>query len=503
MTRRRALWLVAGLGFAALVVAALIWVMLSRVVSAVAGQAPPRAAPIPLPPPASSSIALPVRLPMALLQKAVEDAVPTILWAINEPDRVCVPAARVKLFKSRVKVTPDIRCRLVGTAVRGPIRITGEGNRLRLVMPISAEIVARDIGGIIAHETATATAVVTADLRPTLSTTGQLTAQIGLAYDWQEEPGITLLGQHIRLTEKADAKLAPVLAKAEKDLARRLVALPVRRQLETLWRSGFTVESINQRNPPTWLRLTPLELGLGGIVVEGKDLRIDAVLKAVAEVHVGAAPTRPQPTPLPPINRAEPASGLRLDLTVLSDYATLEKVTAKALAKLAGGGIEVPKYGRVRVRFRRTILYATRNGRLALGFDLSAKGPRQLINTRGRVWLTARADTLPGSEHVLISDVRVFTGNARHQQLPLLVAVMQTETVRATLEAALAQDFTDDYAKLMTRIDKALLAVPIGDFRLSAQLSRVHHGKVVVLGQGLYMPVIANGSARLDYARPR
>ena len=501
MKRRRALWLAAGLGVAAVVAAALIWVLLNRASTPIVTPAPPHAAPTPLPPPAPSSIALSVRLPMAVLQKAVEAAVPTTLWAIDEPDRVCVPAASVKLFAARVKVTPDIRCRLVGTAIRGPIRLTGTGGQLRLIMPISAEIRARDIGGIIASETVTATALVTADLRPTLTDDGRLTMRIGVAYDWQQEPGVTIMGQRIRLTDKADAKLAPVLAKVEIDLERRLVAVPVRERLEALWRSGFSVSSLNKRNPPTWLRLTPLGLGLGGIAVEGKELRIDAVLTALAQVHVGAVPARPQPTPLPRIATAGSARGVTLNVAVLSDYATLEKVVAKALAKMATRGIEVAEYGRVKVRFRRTILYGTNDGRLALGLDLSARGPQQLLNTRGLVWLTARAETVPGSQQVLIRDVQLFIGAARDQQLPLLVAVAQTEIVRDTLEAALAQDFTRDYAKLMAKIDKALLAVPIGDFRLSAQLTDIRHGRVLVLGQGLYLPVTASGSGRMDYAK--
>ncbi len=503
MTRRRALWLVAGLGVAALVVAGLAWIMLQSVVETVTSKAPPRAAPTPLPPPTVSSIALPVRVPLALLQKTVNDAVPVKLWTIDEADRVCVPAARMKLFKARVKVTPDIKCRIIGTVTRGPIRLTGKGEELRLEMPLSAEITARDIGGIIPHETATATALVTADLRPGLTADGHLSAAIHLAYDWRQEPGVMLMGQRIRLTEKVDQKLGPILQKAQSDLSRKLATLPVRAELERTWRSGFTVQSLNRRNPPAWLRLTPQGFGVGRIAVDADQLRIDAVLDALAEVHLGAAPLRPVPTPLPPIAAAGPADGLTLNVAVLSDYATLEGVIGKALVKVAAKGINVPDYGRVRVTFRRAILYGTDDGRLALGLDLHARGPHQVLNARGRVWLTARADTLPDSERVLIRDVRLFTAAGDDAQLPLLVAVAQSETVRVTVETALAQDFSRDYTKLMAKIDKALLAVPVGDFRLSAQLQQVRHGKVLALGQGLYLPVQASGTARLDYAGPR
>ena len=508
MRRRRALSLVAALGLAAGVAAVLAWIMLKTVAVVVTSPAPPRAAPTPLPPPALSSIAMPVRLPMALLRQALEDAVPLTLWKIDDPDRVCVPAQRVKLFDTQLKVTPDIRCRIVGTVTRGPIRLAGRGDRLRAELPQSAVVTARDIGGIIKAETATAAAIVTADLRPGLRPDGRLHVGIRLRYDWQQEPGVTVMGQRIRLTQQAEARLSPVLANAEIDLARRL-AVPVQARLSQIWRSGFTVQPINRRNPAAWRRLTPQSLGAGDIRSDSKDLEIDMVLAALAEVHVGTAPTRPRPTPLPPIAPAggragagaAPGAGLTLNVAVLSDYATLEKVIAKALAKLAARGIEVPSYGRVRVRFRRAILYATTGGRLALGLDLTAKGPNQILDTSGRVWLTALAHTAPGSERVLIRDMQLFTGSANDRQLPLLVAVAQAQSVRTTLESALAQDFSRDYDRLMTRVDAALVAVPIGDVRLSARLGDVRHGEVVALGQGLYMPVTARGSARLDYAR--
>ncbi|WP_197042317.1 DUF4403 family protein, partial [Sandarakinorhabdus oryzae] len=255
--------------------------------------APPRAPPGALPPPAPSSIALPVRVPLALLESAVNEAVPQLLWQIDQPGSVCVKAARVNLFGARLKVTPDVRCHIIGDVERGPIRLSGRGSRLHLAMPVFARLEARDIGGLIEREGTEAEALITAELTPTLSADGHLQARIHLTYDWRQEPTVSVLGEEIRLTEKADQKLAPVLAKAETDLARRLAALPIRARLERLWRQGFSVQSINRRNPPAWLRLTPQALAVEGIAVERRDLRIDARLGALAEVVLGAQPATP------------------------------------------------------------------------------------------------------------------------------------------------------------------------------------------------------------------
>lgn len=468
------------------------------------GEAPPRAAPEALPQPAASSIGLPVHLPLDVLERAINEAVPATLWQIDEPGKTCVPAQRIKLFKSRVKITPDLKCRIVGEASRGPIRLSGRQGRIRVEMPVSAEVRAQDIGGIIKQETATATALVTAELRPMLTPQGRLTARIQLDYDWQKEPGVTLLGQRIRFTEKIDRKLAPALARAEVALSRELANSAIKGQLEAIWRDGFTVQEINKRNPAAWLRLTPQSLGVGKIAVEGRTLHIDAVLNAIAEVKLGEAPPPPPPGPLPPLIPAGAApAGFILHTAVLSDFAPLEAVIAKALTKLSTKGIEVPDYGTVNVRFGRPTLYATDGGRLALGLEIAARGPRQLLDTRGRVWLTARAVTGPGSEQVLIRDLQLVADQADGVQLPLLVAVAVAEPVRLALEVSLAQDFTRDYARLMAKIDKALTSVKIGKFELKAQMHDISHGKVLALGQGLYMPVEARGAARIDYAAPR
>lgn len=495
--RRRLAWvLVVTLALAALLLG---WSTWRAVIFGVTSPAPPRAAAIALPPPPPSVIALPVRLPMALLRDALERAVPTTLWAIDEPGKVCIPAQRLKLFDAKLKVTPDIRCRIVGTVTRGPIRLAGRGDRLVAELPLSAAIAARDIGGIIKAETATAVAVITADVRPDIGPDGSPLFRLRLRYDWELEPGVTVLGQRIRLTERAERELAPVLAKAEKDLSKQLVA-PVQAQLAQIWRSGFTVQPINKRNPAAWLRLTPQKLAAGRIRANRDAIALDVELTALAEVHLGSEPAPPKPTPLPPVSPAGQERGLVINVAVLSDYATLENLIDKALTKLAARGIDLPDYGRVRVKFRRPILYGTGDGRLALGLDVVARGPRQLLDTRGRVWLTARAETAPGSETVLIRDMQLFTTGAKDRQLPLLLAVAQAPVVRATLESALTQDFGQDYHQLLARIDTALMAVPVGNFRLTAELDRVAHGKVLALGQGVYLPVAARGCARLDYA---
>ena len=196
------------------------WQLLRETQTAAIANAPPRAAPSPLPPPPPSSIALPVRVPLALLEAAVNDAVPQQLWQVDKPGSVCLKASRVRMFGAKLKLTPDVKCRIVGDVTRGPIRLSSRDDKLHLAMPVAATLEARDIGGLSMGKGTEAKALITADLVPELTREGRLTARIQLRYDWRQEPTVSILGQQIRLTEKADEKLAPILAKMEAELPR-------------------------------------------------------------------------------------------------------------------------------------------------------------------------------------------------------------------------------------------------------------------------------------------
>ncbi len=154
-----------------------------------------------------STIVVPIGVPLAELEAGLNARVPRSLWHIDRPGATCVAPRRVKLLGIRAKVTPRIACRIVGEAVRGRIRLSGSGNRLIATVPVSATISAEDIGGIIKRETATGAAEVRAAITLSLDRSWQPTAKVSIAYDWIEPPGIALLGQRIKIVEKADRKL--------------------------------------------------------------------------------------------------------------------------------------------------------------------------------------------------------------------------------------------------------------------------------------------------------
>jgi hypothetical protein len=465
-----------------------------------------------------SRIALPVSVPLAELERLLNAEAPQTLLTIDQQEKACVPSARLtvclkherpckgdackdvpcKVGFRKARVTPTLGCRIVGSVERGPIRLSGSGENLRLTMPVTATVSAKDVGKLVS-ETATAAAEVRARVKLGTAADWSPTATIEIDYGWTEKPGIELLGRRITFAGRADPKLGQVIARLEADLPRQLKSLALQKKVDEAWRRGFTSVSLNRRNPEVWMRITPQRLGYGGYIVRGRDLVLDLGLEATTETFLGARPADPPVAPLPPRVIFADRSGLSFYLPVVADYSQLEPVLEKALTKLAARPIAVPVAGNVRVTFGRPTIYTTEAGKIAIGLPISASGARQILSTRGVVWLTGLPYNARDSRKVYVRDLGI-AGRADGLPGSLLLAVAESPAVIGALETALAQDFSRDFGKLMAKVDKALTNKRVGDFVLSAKVTEVKNGVVTPVGQGLFLPVQAFGLADLRYS---
>ncbi len=476
--------------------------------------APPRVDSAPVLPQLSSTLVVPVSARLADLEAQLNQATPQQLWAINQLEQKCVPAQRItacaikrkdgscRIGIKQLKVTPDLSCRIVGQVTRGRIALGGSGSNITITMPVRATISAQDVGGIIKRETATGAATVRAVARLGLTRDWRPTATVRIAYDWTSPPGVTILGKRITFVSKADAKLAGVIAGLERSLPQQLAKVQVRDKLAAAWREGFMTIELNRDKPPVWMRITPQRLGLQGYRVDGRNLSLVVGAEALAETFVGVKPDPPVATLLPPAASGIAGNGLRVNIPVLCDYGELEPVVQRALAKRAAKGIKLPKLGPVDVKFGAVTIYATENGRLAVGVPVVAKlKSGYLGERRGEVWLTGKPYNGPNSEVITVQELKL-TARADDKALDLLIQLFNDPETVGSIQSALTENFAKDYDRILAAARKALASRQEGDFTVTANIAHVSHGRIVVTGAGLFLPVEARGSASILF-RPR
>ncbi|TCM19604.1 uncharacterized protein DUF4403 [Novosphingobium sp. PhB165] len=456
---------------------------------------PPRANDAIVIEPQASLLTVPVEADISPLGPALEREIPRTLWSIDQTGLDCLPSKRVKVAFVKIK-TPKIKCDIVGDARRGALRFSGTGNEVVFTIPVVAQVQARDIGGVLKHETASARAEARARVRLDLTPDWRLRGKVEISYHWIDSPHLDFLGKRIDLSKPADQKLAPIVAGLEKQLSAELAKINVRPKIEQAWAAAFTSVELNKRNPPVWMRITPQELQYGGYTVNGHHLQLRLGLKALTETFVGERRDDPQPTALPPMRPlASEAGRIAFFIPVIADYRELEPVLMKALVKRQQRPFTVPGGGAVRAEFRKATIYGTTGGRIAVGIELSVEGTRGYLGkSSGTVWLTALPANAPDSRKVAFTALHV-SGGIDMVGSDLLLSFANGPELSATLADALGQNFENDFQKLLGKIDRAIAEKRAGKLLIRAEVQDVHTGTIRAAGQGLYLPVRGSGVA--------
>ena len=450
----------------------------------------------------TSTIVVPVSADLDELAASLDRQTPRTLWQIDQHQDRCVPAQRVSIGIAKVKVLPTLGCRIVGQVTRGRITLAGRADTLLITLPVRAEISVRDVGGIVKNKTATGVATVHAVAKLGIDGTWSPTAKVSIDYDWTQAPGVDFLGQRIEFVQKADERLKPIVAKLERDLPQELAKMQLRRKLDGVWRQAFTSISLNRDNPPAWMRIAPQRLGFGGYQVQGRRLQLTLAAEALTQTFVGDRPADPTPIPLPPPSKTIGPRGLRFFIPVLADYRQLEPVIQRALRKLAAKGISLNGIGPVDAEFGDVTVYATTNNHLAVGVKAKVKArEHSLATTKGEIWLTAIPYNDADSQVVRARDISI-AGQTDSTIANLLFRLFNDAGVQESIRNGLTHDFAGDYQKVLAAAQKAIGSRQEGDFLLSAHVTRVENGAVKVTGQGLFLPVSAEGEATIAY-RPR
>lgn len=462
-------------------------------------KAPPHAtdtAPIPS---QTSLIAVPIDASIAPLRAELERAVPKTLWTINQRERACVRPQRVKVFGRKIKVTPPIACTIVGQVTRGALRLRGEGNEIVVDVPLNATVAARDVGGVLKGETATGAAMAHARIRIDLTSDWRMQGKARISYGWTKAPGIDFLGKRITFTDQADAKLAPVIAGVEREVNREIGKINIRAQAAEIWRRSFTSLELNHENPPVWMRVTPKRILYGGYRLNGQKLNLNLGIEGVTETFVSGRPDDPKPIPLPRLVRETPRPHLDVRVPVIADYAQLQPVIDRALAKRATRPFVLPKLGPMMVKFGPSTVYGVPGGRIAVGTDVEARlEARTGEPTRGTIWMTALPVNEPGSATVRFTALDI-NGDTNGVGGDMLILIGRSEGFAPLIAEALTQNFTGDLEKLQGKIRRAVDLRREGAFVIRTRVDGFETGEIKAYGNGLYLPVRMTGGASVDY----
>ena len=429
------------------------------------------------------------------IRNKLETALPTTLVTLDKRLEECVPKHQVKALGLKLFKTPRLGCNLVGEITRGPITLGGSGSVLRARVPIEARIEVQDLGDIIKRETVTAAADVTVSARLSVGPDWTINSELDLSYIWTTEPGIDFAGQRITLTGPADAELAKSLDDIERELEGEIRKVDLRSEIEKAWREGHDTVSINRENPPVWMRITPREVGAGSLSVSRSDIAADLMVGAALELMVGDRPEPAEPGPLGANIGVASPPGFELSVPVLADYKELEPVILKALRKISADEFIGDEVSGIEAEFKSVELYATDNGRLAVGVEAQVvpTGEFSWARTRGTVWLTGQPMTKEGSEVLSIENLEVY-GDMDRTAGDVLLGFLDRPVIKTLIQDALVTDFRKDYDEVVVKAEKGLKSIKIGTARLSFEVEEFEHGAISVTGAGLYMPVKARGA---------
>ena len=383
--------------------------------------------------------------------------------------------------------------------MRGPIRLRGTGRKIFADVPINARITGRDVGGRLKGETATGSALVHAVIALDIGADWVPRGTVRLSYDWKTPPGINFLGNRITFTDQADEKLRPVMRELERSVQNELARLGLKHQVAALWRRGFTSVLLNAAKPPVWLRITPQRLRYDRYALSGEALRLSLAVEAMTETFVGQRPADPAPAPLPPLARGASKPGLRFFLPVIADYAQLDPVILRALAKRSLRPFALRGATPLAARFERVETYGATEGRIAVGLTLTAwpvaEPNRQ---THGRIWLAAVPVNTPGSAQVSFRNL-TLSGDTDRVTGDVLLALGNSPAIAEAVASALGQNFTGDLAKLLHKVRAAIADKQLGDFVVQARIDQIETGRISAHGRGLYLPLRVSGDARIRY----
>jgi len=330
----------------------------------------------------------------------------------------------------------------------------------------------------------------------------RLTSKTRFGFSWVDGPWIETDAQgeqkrinvHPLIDLFAGWKLRRLLRQYAEKVDSALTKIDVRTHIETAWRRVHQPVRLAS-NPPIWLSVAPVSLGVGPPRSEGQDLQITPTLVATMRGHVGERPEGIAPAPPPPKNRGDVASGqIEVHLPVLVEYQYLNAVLED---RVKGRTFEFKNGARATIKAAE--LFAA-GSRLAARLDFDAdRIPGRLFSTAsGTVYLSGRLVLDSGSYRLSVQDFDYELATKDHLQQVADWLVHDTFVQR--VQERLVFDASMAIGPVRDRIEKGFPGIELSKgMTLTASVQEWAVDPDPVVGEkGISILIRIKGSARID-----
>ncbi len=156
---------------------------------------------------------------------------------------------------------------------------------------------------------------------------------------WEEDPVVQVGPLSVKLSALTGDRIGEQFAAVVRTLDERLrEQVPTRSLVSRAWAAAFRSLPVGQRDD-LWLSLRPTGAFLGDPRVTGGRVALEAGIRGVFRVVVGAEPEAAAPTPLPARSAPPPGPGIALDVPVSVSF---EAANRQLDASVEGQTFDVP-----------------------------------------------------------------------------------------------------------------------------------------------------------------
>ena len=440
-----------------------------------------------------STITLPIEVDLQVLEAYLDTIIPDKLADIHKQNKVCIkpqylktksiPKCRRDKFKIsckeewiKLRTIPKIKCDIQGWVKKdGKVLITGKGKKLRIALPVKAQV------SVKANFTQTADAKATLyiDITPHIHKDWSISAEVTPEIIWQKKPTIKLLNMvKITLLSKVEPKLEKSINKFIRKLPHLLKKLKVKDKIAKVWKEIQEPIKLDD-DSNMYLLFKPKSISYSGLNIVNNTLHTTISTVGNTNIYLGKPNVedckKSQLCNVGAISSKKGAFSFHLPVTIkysellaLSNKNFIEgytidltKSTLPALLKISNPKIEKSSKGNLKIMAH--ILYDNRSTWLKAidifdWFDVSGE-----MTFEGRPTIDKHARSL-------VLDNLVYSSTTNNKLFDLMVDASSLDLLSEHLRKLTNFKFGKRLDKAIIKANKSLKNVSVNNVKITTSL---------------------------------